>query len=158
MSKHVFVVLLCLICLVACSPKASKNSREEKGQRTEVRPQLLFVTLEAFKEGEQVRFELVEVKAVDGQLKRSMPATLGDLTAYQFHFLDKDDNPITQVAIKHPLVKNVEVANENGTFEWQQIRLEKAFVVLRIAYFRQFASISIRDHAGNELDQIPLKL
>jgi hypothetical protein len=116
------------------------------------------LSLEASRVGNSIDFSLLDKRLIDGKLKRSMPSSLGLKQHFIFEFRSADGETVTTVANENPLNKSVEVSNESGYFQRQQIKPDKATMVLRIQFKKQITDLRISDTGGNELAVLSLAL
>lgn len=153
-----FIALVLLVGLTACSPQTVGNAVVPVSEIHQKKNQLLFLSLEVQKTDEGMVISVLDKKLVDGKLKRPLPAELNTSEYLIFEFQDQDGNTQTQVATENPLSRTVEVADENGKLQRQQIDLDKASLVLRIQFNKKMTNLKLTRSSGESLSIIPLDL
>ncbi len=157
MFKRLIVIAL-LIGFTACNSRIAQNTVVPVSLIHPKKNQLLFLSLELTKKETGIAFSVLDKKLVGGKLRRSLPETLGTPKYLVLEFQDQNGKTLTQVATENPLSRYVEVADENGKLQRQQINLEKASLVLRIQFNKNMTNLKVTRSTGELLSVLPLEL
>ncbi|GAB5524513.1 MAG: hypothetical protein Roseis2KO_23850 [Roseivirga sp.] len=157
MIRKLLVIAL-FVGFTACSSRIAQNTVVPVSLIHPKKNQLLFLSLELTKTETGISFSLLDKKLVDGKLKRPLPETLGRPNHLVFEFQNQNGSTLTQVATENPLSRYVEVSDENGKLQRQQINLEKASLVLRIQFNKNMTNLKVTRSTGELLSVLPLEL
>ena len=157
MLKKLLISLI-LVSSLACSPALQQVVQADVSLINANKNQLLFLSVEVTKTSTGLEFSITDQKKTEGKLKRPMPESSDIPDHFVFEFQNDQGANITQVAVVNPLTRNVEIANENGTFSRQDLDLDRASVILRVKYKTTMRSLKVSDPSGNILSTLPLVL
>lgn len=152
------IVLALFIGFIACNSRIAQNTVVPVSLIHPKKNQLLFLSLELSKTETNISISVLDKKLVGGRLRRPLPETLGTPQHLVFEFQDQNGKTLTQVATENPLSRYVEVADEKGKLQRQQINLEKASLVLRIQFNKNMTNLKVTRSTGELLSVLPLEL
>lgn len=152
------LILFLLAGLTACNSQIARNAVAPVSLIHPKKNQLLFLSLKLTKTETGISLSVLDTKLVGGKLKRPLPETLNTSEHLIFEFRDQNGKTLTQVATENPLSRFVEVADENGKLQRQQIDLDKASLMLRIQFNKNMTNLKVTRSSGELLSVLPLEL
>lgn len=157
MKIRTWILLFALAGLTSCATGINNQIEKANPEDSNELAGILFLTIGAEKQENQLVFKIQNAQTTPGILKKRADHIPAGSKQWLVEFLDTDNKVIKKLFVENALDKSVEVSNEEGRFERQQISLDKATFVIRVDYTRSMSKLRLSDSAGQVLSILDLE-